>query len=349
MAVSEPAGNKDRHIRWGILGTGGIARVFTEDLISLDGHVVTAVGSRTAAAARAFASTYKVAHAHATYEALAADDEVDIVYIATPHSGHFAAARLCLQAGRAILVEKPFTVTLRQAEEIAMLAAERHLFAMEAMWTRFNPVIRQISDLVAQGILGQITSLHADFAIAPAYDPAHRLWNADLAGGALLDLGIYPIALGSMLLGTPELIRAVTTPAPTGVDANTAIIARYPGGAVGLYHCGLWAQSPTTATITGKRGYIAIDSPFFRPQGFTIYLKDAKPQHHSIPFEGHGYTYQAAEVARCLHAGTKESPLMPLAETLAIMRTMESARASFSDFCPADQQQTATVHAHPAE
>jgi predicted dehydrogenase len=337
--VSKPAGNSDRPIRWGILATGAQAHYFTEDLIGLDGHIVAGVGSRTAAAAQAFASRYKIARAHASYEALAANDDIDIVYIATPHSGHFPAARLCLQAGRAILVEKPFTATAKQAEEIAALAAERRLFAMEAMWTRFNPVIRQIIDLVTQeGILGQITSIQADFAIAPPNDPAHRLWNPDLAGGALLDLGIYPIALGSMLLGTPELIRAVTTAAPTGVDANTAIITRYPGGAVGLYQCGLWAESPKTATITGERGYIVIDSLFFRPNSFTIHLKDRQPKHHSIALEGHGYTYQAAEVAQCLRAGVTESLLMPLSETLAIMRTLESVRESFSNSCPTDRQ-----------
>jgi predicted dehydrogenase len=328
--VSELAGIEKQPIRWGILSTGGQARIFTEDLIGLDGHIVAAVGSRTAAAAQAFADTYQVGRVHASYEALAADDEVDIVYIASPQSGHYAAARLCLLAGRAILVEKPFTVTAEQAEQIVTLAAERRLFVMEAMWTRFNPAIRQLRDLVADGILGQITSIQANFAIGLAHDSAHRLWNAELAGGALLDLGVYPVALGSMLLGTPDLIHAVTTLAPTGVDANTAIVARYPGGAVGLYQCGLRADSPATATITGTGGHITIDPPFFRPHSFTIHLKDTEPRQHSITLDGHGYTYQAAEVARCLRAGLTESPLMPLAETLTIMRTLDSVRASFS-------------------
>jgi predicted dehydrogenase len=318
-------------VRWGILGTGGIARVFTEDLLRLDGHVVAAVGSRAAATAEDFAATYGIGRAHASYEALAADGEVDVVYIATPHSDHFAAARLCLLAGRAVLVEKPFTVTAKQAEEIAALSAERRLFAMEAMWTRFNPLIRQIIEMVTGGILGDLTSIQADLAIAPAYDPAHRLWNPDLAGGALLDLGVYPVALGSMLLGSPDLIRAVTSPAPTGVDENTAIIARYPGGAVGLYHCGLRAASTATATITGTRGHIIIDPPFFRPQSFTAYLENGSPQRESITLEGHGYTYQAAEVARCLRAGLTQSPLLPLAQTLTVMRALESAQASLSD------------------
>jgi predicted dehydrogenase len=324
-------GDEIGQIRWGILGTGGIARTFTEDLLRLGDHSVAAVGSRTVANARAFADTYGIARAHGSYEALAADDGVDVVYVATPHSGHFAAAQLCLLAGRAVLVEKPFTVTAGQAEELVAIATERRRFAMEAMWTRFNPLIRQINDLVTEGRIGRITSVQADFAIAPAFDPAHRLWDSHLGGGALLDLGVYPISFGSMLLGAPDLVRALTTPAPTGVDANTAVIARYPGGAVGLYQCGLWAYSPTTATIMGTRGYVTLGSPFFRPQSFTMHNKDAEPQTFSIVLDGHGHTYQAAEVARCLRAGLTESPLMPLAETVAIMRTLDTARASFAD------------------
>src|SRR5216683_608486 len=329
MSESGVAGN--RPVRWGILSTGGIARTFTEDLLRRDDHVVAAVGSRTAAAARAFAGTYGIERAHGSYEALAADDGVDVVYVATPHPGHFDAARLCLLAGRAVLVEKPFTVTAAQAAELIALATERRLFAMEAMWTRFNPLIRQVIDLVAGGAIGRVTAVQADFAIAPGYDPAHRLWNPDLAGGALLDLGVYPIAFGSMLLGEPDLVRALTTPAPTGVDANTAVIARYPGGAVGLYQCGLWAGSPVTATITGTGGYITVGPFFPRPESFTVYPAGAEPRTHSITLDGHGYTYQAAEVARCLRAGLTQSPLMPLAETLATMRTLDSVRAAFSE------------------
>jgi predicted dehydrogenase len=320
-----------RTIRWGILGTGQIARIFTEDLLLLPGHAVAAVGSRDAARGRAFAREYEIGHAHGTYGDLAADDDVDIVYVATPHSGHFAAARLCLLAGRAVLVEKPFTVTADQAVSLADLAVSRGLFAMEAMWPRFNPLTRQIRDLVSGSAIGEVTSLQASFSIAPAYDPRHRLWNPELAGGALLDLGVYAISLGSMLLGTPDLVRAVTTAAATGVDANTAVIARYPGGAVGLYYCGLRAGSRATAVISGTRGDITLDPPFYRPQSFTIRRTDMEAQTHSISLTGHGYTHQAEEVARCLRAGLTESPLMPLAETVAIMRTLDQARASFSE------------------
>src|SRR5713226_5776044 len=165
--MSGSPGNPSQPVRWGILATGRIARTFTEDLARLDDHVVAAVGSRTAASARAFADEYGIERAYGSYEALAADDEVDVVYVATPHSGHFAAARMCLQGGRAVLVEKPFTVTAGEAEELVAIAAERRLFAMEAMWTRFNPLIRQINDLVADGSIGRVTSVQADLAIAP--------------------------------------------------------------------------------------------------------------------------------------------------------------------------------------
>jgi predicted dehydrogenase len=328
--MSAPAIPPDRPVRWGILGTGNIARHFTEDLLLLDDHVVGAVGSRTETSANSFAREFGIERAHGSYADLAADNQVDVIYVATPHSGHFPAARLCLLAGRPVLVEKPFTTTAGEAEELVRLAAERRLFAMEAMWTRFNPLIRQVSDLVSGGSLGQVTCVQADFSIAPDYDPRHRLWNPELAGGALFDLGVYPIAFGSMLLGEPDLVHALTTRAPTGVDANTAVIARYPGGAVGVYHCGLWADSPTIATITGSTGYITVDPLFYRPRSFTLHPAAGTAQTYHLDLTGHGYTYQAAEVARCLRAGLTESPLMPLAETVSVMRTLDTARAAFS-------------------
>jgi predicted dehydrogenase len=326
--MTGPSG--ERPIRWGILGTGKIARTFTEDLVGLDDHEVVAVGSRNRASAQAFAAAFAIERAHGSYAALAADTGVDVVYIATPHSEHFAAARLCLLGGRAVLVEKPFTVTADQAEALIMLATESRRFAMEAMWTRFNPLIREVRSLVTAGAIGKVTAVQADFSTAPEYDPEHRLWNPDLAGGAVLDLGVYPISLGSMLLGAPDRIRALTTSAPTGVDANTAIIARYPGGAVGLYHCGFWADSPANASITGTGGYISIGAPFYRPETLSIHPRDAEPSTYSIVLDGHGFRFQAEEVARCLREGLTQSPAMPLAETLSISRTLDTVRADLT-------------------
>jgi predicted dehydrogenase len=321
-------------VRWGILATGGIARTFTEDLLRLDDHEVVAVGSRAMSSARAFADRYGIERAYGSYEALATDDEVDVVYVATPHSGHFRAARTCLLAGRAVLVEKPLTVTAAEALEIAELAKGRGLFAMEAMWTRFNPLIRQICELVKTGDLGDIVLVQADFSERVRFDADDRMWNPSLAGGALLDLGVYPISFGSMLLGEPTEIRALTSHAATGVDANTAIIGRYARGALGVYHCGLWADSPLTAAITGTEGTIMIAAPFYRPHSFTLQKRSAAPQTFSITLEGHGYTYQAAEVARCLRAGLTESPTMPLAETVSIMRTLDAVRAALAAEAP---------------
>ena len=162
-------------------------------------------------------------------------------------------------------MEKPFTVTGAEAEDLVALARERHLFAMEAMWTRFSPLVRAAAGLVQNGAIGRVTAVQADYASSPPYDPGSRLWNADLAGGALLDIGVYPISFGAMLLGEPDAVRAVATPAPNGVDANTAVIARYTGGAVGLYHFGLWADSPRVAMITGTGGIITVGPPFLPP------------------------------------------------------------------------------------
>jgi predicted dehydrogenase len=314
-------------IRWGILGPGNIARTFVEDLLLLDDHTVAAVGSRDLPRAQAFAAQYGIGRPYGSYADLAADDSLDVVYVATPHSGHYGAARLCLLAGRAVLVEKPFTVTAAHTADLIALARDRHLFAMEAMWTRFNPLVREVADRVRDGAIGEVTAAEIDCAGAREYDPESRLWSAELAGGALLDLGVYPISFGAMLLGEPDEVHAVAALAPTGVDENTAVIARYPGGAVGLYHCGLRAGSPQAATIVGTGGIITVGSPFYRPERYTLQRTGAEPETTTATLTGHGFVYEAQEVARCLRAGLPESPVLPLDQTLAVMRTLDAARA----------------------
>ena len=313
-------------IRWGILGTGTIARVFTEDLLRLPDHAVVAVGSRSKDTAQAFADRHSVSRAYGSYAELAADDEVDVVYIATPHNLHASNARLCLEAGRAVLVEKPFTVTASEATEVIDLARARGLFAMEAMWTRFNPVIDHLRTLVSSRAIGEIQALYADFSAAFPYDPEHRAWAPALAGGALLDLGIYPLSFTWMLMGEPDRVHAISTPAPTGVDANTAITLGFPNGAVALLHCGLLADSPQSATIVGTAGHIHVPD-FWHPSSLTLHRPGNEPETYSVTLDGHGYTYQASEVAHCLRTGLLESPKMPLDETAAILKTMDTLRA----------------------
>jgi predicted dehydrogenase len=310
-------------IRWGVLGTGGIARTFTEDLLVL-GHEVAAVGSRAAHTAEAFAGRYDIPRAYGSYAELAADDKVDVVYVATTHNVHHAAARTCLEAGRAVLVEKPFTTTAADAQDLAALARERNLFAMEAMWTRFNPLVARLRELVADGAIGDVKAVYADFSERFPFEANHRLWAPDLAGGALFDLGVYPVSFAWMLLGEPDTIQAVTTPAPTGVDANTGILFGYDSGAVALLHCGFLAKTPQTATITGTAGWIQVAGPFWHPDTMTVHRDGAEPETHRIEVNGHGYTYQAEEVARCIEAGLTESPVMPLAESVAILRALDT-------------------------
>jgi predicted dehydrogenase len=317
-------------IQWGILGTGGIARTFTEDLLLL-GHEVAAVGSRATETAETFAGRYDIARAYGSWAELAADDGIDVVYIATPHNAHHAAARTCLEAGRAVLVEKPFTTNAADAADLAALARRQGVFAMEAMWTRFNPLIVRLRELVAEGAIGEVKAVYADFSENFPFDASHRLWAPELAGGALLDLGIYPVSFAWMLLGEPATVQAVTTPAPTGVDANTGILFGYDSGAVALLHCGFMAKTPQTATVTGTAGWIEVAGPFWHPDAMILHRDGAEPETFGLEVSGHGYTYQAEEVARCIGSGLTESPLMPLDESIAIVRALDAIATDLAD------------------
>ncbi|HEU5158725.1 MAG TPA: Gfo/Idh/MocA family oxidoreductase [Streptosporangiaceae bacterium] len=314
-------------IRWGILGTGRIARIFAADLMLLPDHEVAAVGSRAPHTAEAFAAEFGPARAYGTYAELAADDTIDVVYVATPHSGHLAAARQCLEAGRAVLVEKPLAPTAAEAAELVDLARKRRLFLLEGMWTRFNPLIVKLRELVADGAIGEVTAVYADFCWAAPYDPASRFWSPDLAGGALLDLGVYPLSFTSMLLGRPDTVHARAAAAPTGVDANTGILLGYDSGALALLHCGLTAESPQRATVVGTKGRVELPPAFFRPTTMTLHRAGAEPETFELDLKGYGFTYEADEVARCLRAGLQESPHLPLEESLAISRTVDTIAA----------------------
>lgn len=317
----------DPPIRWGILGTGRMARTFTEDLLLLPDHVVAAVGSRSVRTAEEFGARYGAAQAYGSYGELAADGRIDVVYVATPHPAHHPAARLCLEAGRPVLVEKPFTTSAADAEDLAALARARGLFAMEAMWTRFNPLVVRLRELVRERAVGDVKAVYADFSFATAFDAEHRLWSPDLAGGALLDVGVYPLSFAWMLLGPPKTVQATAAAAPTGVDANTGMLLGYDSGAVALLHCGLQADSPQTATVIGTTGRIELAAPFYRPTTMTLHREGGRSETFTADPPGHGFTYEAEEVARRLRAGETESPDMPLDETVAIVRTLDRVSA----------------------
>ena len=314
-------------VRWGILATGQIAAKFTEDLRLLPDAEPVAVGSRTVEAARAFADRFGVPRAYGSWAELAADPDVDAVYVATPHSAHHAAALPCIEAGKAVLVEKPFTLDVPTAQDLVEAARRRGTLLMEAMWTRCLPAVRLIADRLAAGDLGEITTVQADFGFPGPTDPAHRLRNPALGGGALLDLGIYPITIAHLALGVPDTVAASAQLTDDGVDTNTGLLLGYASGAVALLGCSIIAGTPCRAAITGTAGRIELPERFHRPLGFTVHRPDREPEVVEAPFSGWGFHFEAAEVGRCLREGLTESPLVPLATTLETMAILDMARA----------------------
>ncbi len=316
-------------IRWGILATGGIAHKLAESIrVSEDGEMV-AVASRTQEKADAFGDKWHVPRRYPTYEALAADPEVDVIYIATPHSHHYENMLMCLEAGKHILCEKAFTLNAAQAEECIALARANNLFLMEAMWMRYLPAILQARRWVDEGRIGDVRLVKADFCINVRYDPAHRLYNPHLGGGALLDLGIYPLSFTTMLLGLPDEVTATAHKSPEGVDELDAITLRYGNQVLAQLTCSMRITLPIEATIIGSEGNIRVHSPFFRPGALSLHQPGKAPKNHLIPYRSNGYIHEVEEVHGCLRAGLTESAQMTLAETLALMRLMDRMRANW--------------------
>ena len=312
-------------IRWGILSTGAIAATFVDDLRLLPDAVITAVGSRTEEAATQFAATHGIPTAHGSWRALAEDPEVDVVYVATPHSGHVAATMTVLDAGKAALTEKPVALDAAQATGLFDAARERNLFLKEAMWTRFNPVVRRAQELVAAGAIGRVTSVSADFGFLAPDDETHRLHARALGGGALLDLGIYPATIAHLFLGPPDEIRAWADLGPQGTDRNTAMILGYASGALASLTCSLVSATPWLAVVAGTDGRIELPSVMC-PQHLTLHRGEST-EVIDLSYRGKGYHFEAAEVNRCLREGLTESPTMPHAESLAVLTTLDRVRA----------------------
>ncbi|MET8574974.1 Gfo/Idh/MocA family oxidoreductase [Streptomyces sp. NPDC005012] len=317
-------------VRWGILATGGIAAAFAGDLVDLPDAELVAVGSRSQESADAFAERFGIARAYGDWASLAADEEVDVVYVATPHTAHRAAAGLCLEAGRNVLCEKPFTLNLREAEELVALARERKRFLMEGMWTACNPLVRRMKQLVDDGAIGEIRTVQADFGLAGPFPVAHRLRDPQQGGGALLDLGVYPIAFAQMLLGEPARVTAQSVLSPEGVDLQTGAVLGWESGALALVHCSIVGATGTTASVTGTRGRIDVPDGFFQADRFVLHREGREPEEFALA-AGDGlrssFRHEALEVMRAIRAGETESPLVPLDATLAVMRTLDTVRA----------------------
>ena len=313
-------------IRWGILGAGGIARTFARDLPLLGDAQVVAVGSHSADRARAFADEFGAPRSYGSYGELVADDEVDVVYVASPHPGHHGDTLLALRAGKPVLCEKPFAINAVQTQEMIDAARAADVFLMEAMWSRFLPHLQWVREVVDRGDLGDLRTVTADHGQFFEPDPEHRLFAPSLGGGALLDLGIYPVSFAHWFLGAPSTVTAVSDPAFTGVDAQTSALLQHPGGAHAVVTTTLQAQTVNRAAITGTLGSIDIDPIFYAPSSVTLRIRGQEPEHRDFPHDGHGLRHEAAEVGRCLRAGLRESPVLPLAETLSIMGVLDEVR-----------------------
>ncbi|WP_125773119.1 Gfo/Idh/MocA family protein [Antribacter gilvus] len=313
-------------VRWGVLGAGNIASSFADGVRESTRAAVVAVGSRDLAKAEAFATAHAPgARAHGTYEELVSDPDVDVVYVATPHSHHHEHALLAIRAGKHVLVEKAFTRNTPEAQEVLAAAKEAGVFCMEAMWTRFLPHVAALRGVIARGEIGEVVTVSADFDIKVPYDPAHRLFAPELAGGALLDLGIYPLAFAHDLLGVPSAVTAVGTLAATGVDDHLSMVLSYDSGAQALLHTSTRAQGPCTAVVVGTEGRIEVDNWFFTPTGFRVVRNDGATWDYE-GFRGEGKQYEAAEVARRLAAGETESPRISWAATLEVMGLLDEVR-----------------------
>jgi predicted dehydrogenase len=316
-------------LRFGILGTGRMAAAFATEVQALAsaGIVAAAVGSRHLAAAERFAAAHGIRRGHGSYEALAHDPEIDVIYIATPHSYHEAHTLLCLKCGKHVLCEKPFALNAAQASHMIDTARRHGRFLMEAMWTRFLPAVSALRVQLARNVLGRIQLIVGGGAYIPADDPDHYLLQPALGGGALLDAGVYLVSFASSVLGSPKRVCAAGAIGPTRVDEQDVWLAEYAGGAHAMLYVSLRARRAPDLEILGEHGRILVHAPLFRPTRLTVARLGHEDQIQDYPCEGSGYRYQALEVLRCVREGCAESAQMTLAETHAVMVTMDEIRS----------------------
>jgi len=313
-------------LRWGILATGGIAHAFTADLKTA-GLTVTAVGSRRTESAQEFAAQYGIPRSYGSYDELVADPEVDIVYIATPHSHHLACAALALEHGKHVLIEKPLTLDADQAVAIRDLAADHGLLAMEAMWTRYLPHMVRLREVLAADVIGEVRVLSADHTQNLPTDPDHRLNDLALGGGALLDLGIYPVSFAWDVLGAPAEILATAQLGETGADTDVAISVRHAAGGVSSLLTSMRGAGANAAQIVGTKGRIEIDGVFYAPTSFRVFDVDgALVEEFRTEIDGRGMQFQALYAERLIAEGRTDSDLLPIDESIAIMGTLDEIR-----------------------
>jgi predicted dehydrogenase len=312
-------------IRWGVVGPGAIAVGFADAMGMAEGGDIVAVASRSSERADAFADRYGIATRYGDYAALAEDGEVDAVYVATPQSRHVDDTLLMLRAGKHVLCEKPFALNEAEAQRMVDESRRQNVFLMEAIWSRYLPAYRSLVDVVGSGRIGEPLLVEADFGFRRPVDPEDRLFRADLGGGGLLDLGIYPLQLCTLLLGPVEHVSAEGVIGETGVDEQVAAVLRHRGGGLGVMKAGLRVNMTCTARVSGSEGAVEIPAFMHCPNALRV-LSPAGVEDIDGTYEGNGLRFEIDEVHRCLDEGKNESDVMPLDETLALARTLDEIR-----------------------
>jgi predicted dehydrogenase len=315
-------------IRWGILGGGKIANKFANDLKLAEGAILNAIASRDEKRAAEFADKFSIPHVFHSYEAMVASDVVDVIYVATPHGFHHEHTLLCINHGKAVLCEKAFALNTRQAKEMIALAREKKIFLMEAFWTKFLPQFKKVREIIAEGTIGEIKWLQADFGFKAPDPPAQRLYDPALGGGALLDIGIYPVFLALTLLGKPQEIQATIVPYDTGVDEQCAVTFTYPGNVMAILSGSFAADTPVEAVIAGTKGRIQWRNRFHNSIS-KIELVDENDSVTVVDVfreKGYGYQFEARHVNECFQKGLIESPVMSHQDTLDLMETLDKIR-----------------------
>jgi predicted dehydrogenase len=311
---------------WGILGPGGIAQAFAKDLTFIEGHTIGAVGSRSITNAQSFANTFG-GTAYGSYEELVADSSIDAIYVATPHPAHHDNVIMALNAGKPVLCEKPFAVNAKQAQAMVDAAAKNEVALMEAMWARFLPHYAKVREIVASGVLGPILSIHADHGQRLADQGIARLVDPQLAGGALLDLGIYPISFAHMILGNPSTITSTAVMTDRGVDAQTSMIFNYDNGAQAVLTTTMIEQTPCRAVVAGLHGWLEIDRTFYNPASMRVILSDGSVTEYPSAYTGHGLREQAESFKQIVQSGAVESKVLTWKDTVDIMKSMDIVRS----------------------
>ncbi|GAB5900164.1 Gfo/Idh/MocA family protein [Mycolicibacterium mageritense] len=314
-------------IRWGIVGPGRIAAKMVGDFAHVPDATVLAVASRSAVRAEAFAAEYGIERSYGSYRDIVADPDVDVLYIATPHTHHHAIGRAAAAAGKALLVEKSFTATLAGARSLVDAAREHQVFAMEAMWTRFQPAVVAARKLLADGAIGPVRSVQADLGVTRTFDPADRVFSYELGGGALLDLGVYVVSFAQMVLGDPTSVTVSGSLEPSGVDADASLLLGFEDGRTATLMCSLHSPMPGHARIFGSTGWIDVLPRFHHPNSFVLHRQGHESEQFDLPPLGSGFSHELIEVTEAVKAGRTESTVMPLDDTLTVQRVLDDALA----------------------